>query len=223
MSQHTSPSLPADRAEIVSLLKRVAKLLKRECSQDQQLSVFQNQIACSYGYLNWSMLHQHVSEMPQSQFEGFAARVEQNAHVRAILRPHKPIKCALFSESLGYLAPELKEDDAQAIVLADATKIKAKMESDDGYYYNVAKVKFHSERLNKGFFEVPLVAPRGDDLHWIEGFHQVNAVIEQGLRVVPIGTSLALAQQLKSQVGVSDPVAASRHPYDFSGCDATVV
>ena len=120
MSQQTSSSLSADRAEIVSLLKRVAKLLKRECPQDQQLTVFQNQIACSYGYLNWSMLHQHVSEMPQSQFEGFATRVEQNVHVQAILRLRKPIKCSLFSESLGYLARELKEDDVQAIVLADA-------------------------------------------------------------------------------------------------------
>lgn len=223
MSQQTSSSLSADRAEIVSLLKRVAKLLKRECPQDQQLTVFQNQIACSYGYLNWSMLHQHVSEMPQSQFEGFAARVRQNVYVQAILNPRKPIKCELFSKSLGYLASEFEDGEAQAIVLADATKIKAKMESDDGYYYNVAKVKFQRERLNKGFFEVPLVVPRGDDWHWIEGFHQVNAAIEQELRVVPIGTSLALAQQLKSQVGVSDPAAAARHPYDFSECDATVI
>lgn len=222
MSQQPS-SLSADRAEIVSLLKRVAKLQKRESLQDQQLSVFQNEIACSHGYPNWSMLHQHVSEMQQPQFEDFAARVRQNGYVQAILRTHKPIKCQLFTMSLGYLASELEEGEAQAIVLADATKIRAKMESDDGYYYNPAKVKFQKGRLDKGLFEVPLVVPRGDDLTWIEGFHQVNAAIEEGLGVVPIGTSLALAQQLKSLVGVGDSVAAARHPYDFSECDATVV
>lgn len=56
-----------------------------------------------------------------------------------------------------------------------------------------------------------------------EGFHQVNAAIEEGLTVVPIGTSLALAQQLKSLVGVSNPHTVASHQYDFSKSDATVV
>ncbi|WP_259460977.1 hypothetical protein [Paraburkholderia sp. BL23I1N1] len=76
--------------------------------------------------------------------------------------------------------------------------------------------------LKKGSFEVPLIVPRGSDLHWIEGFHQVNAAIEEGITVVPIGTSVSLAPQLKTLVGVAhqntDP-----SPYDFSECAAIVV
>ncbi|ADG20886.1 hypothetical protein [Paraburkholderia atlantica] len=61
----------------------------------------------------------------------------------------------------------------------------------------------HKGMLKKGLFEVPLVAPRSRGLHWIEGFHKVNAAIEEGMTVVPIGTSLALAQRLKTLVGAS--------------------
>lgn len=132
------------------------------------------------------------------------------------------IKCTLFSKSIAHVAREFRVGDAQAIVLADAKKLKAVMESNDVYYYNAARVEMHKGLFKKGMFEIPLVAPRGDGLHWIEGFHQVNAALEEGMTVVPIGTSLALAEQLKGMVGAShDDTAGS--PFDFSACDATLM
>ncbi|MEM5440119.1 hypothetical protein [Paraburkholderia diazotrophica] len=132
------------------------------------------------------------------------------------------IKCTLFTKNIGHVAREFRVGDAQAIVLSDAKKLKAVMESNDVYYYNAAKVEMHRGLFKKGVFEVPLVAPRGDGLHWIEGFHQVNAALEEGMTVVPIGTSLVLAEQLKALVGAScDDTAGS--PFDFSACDATIM
>lgn len=132
------------------------------------------------------------------------------------------IKCTLFSKNIGHVAREFRDGDAQAIVLSDAKKLKAVMESNDVYYYNAAKVEMHKGMFKEGMFEVPLVAPRGDGLYWIEGFHQVNAALEEGMTVVPIGTSLALAEQLKAMVGASRNDTAG-NPFDFSACDATIM
>lgn len=227
MSQLNTHSLPADRAEIVDLLRRAAKNLKKS-RPDQQLVTFQDEIARSYGYQNWSMLHKNARIMTQSEFASFAARIVQNADAQGILlaRPKfaetRVIKCKLFSKNIGYLVNEFNDGDAQAIVLSDSHTVKSVMESNDAYYYNAGKVEMHRELLRQGMFEVPLVAPTGDYLHWIEGFHQVNAAIEEGMTVVPIGTSLALAQQLKSLVGVTIPDTAADR-YDFSECGASVV
>ncbi|MFL9987654.1 hypothetical protein [Paraburkholderia sediminicola] len=227
MSQLNTHSLPADRAEVVDLLRRAAKNLKKN-KPDQKLVVFQDEIASSYGYQNWSMLHKNARNMTQSQFAHFAALVLRNLESRgfhlaqAKVAEASPIKCKLFSKNIGYLANEFNDGDAQAIVLSDSHTVKSVMESNDAYYYNAGKVEMHRELLRQGMFEVPLVAPTGDYLYWIEGFHQVNAAIEEGMTVVPIGTSLALAQQLKSLVGVTIPDAAADR-YDFSACGASVM
>lgn len=224
MNEHP---LPVGRAEIIGLLKRVAWNLK-ESKPDQQLATFQNEIACSYGYQNWSMLRKHARTMTQSEFASFAERIRQDVDAQGILLARlkfietRVIKCALFSKNIGYIAHEFRDGEAQAIVLSDSNKVKAALESNDVYYYNVAKVEMHKRWLNNRFFEVPLVAPRGEYLHWIEGFHQVTAAIEEGMKVVPIGTSLALAEKLKSLVGLSGS-GTVRHPYDFSECEAAVV
>ncbi|KND57277.1 hypothetical protein BVER_02694c [Candidatus Burkholderia verschuerenii] len=100
-------------------------------------------------------------------------------------------------------------------------KIKALMEGNDAYYYNAPKVKMYRELLKQGRFEVSLVAPREGDLYWIEGFHHVNAAIEEGMTLVPIGTSVSLAPQLKALVGAAHQ-SADPSTYDFSECAATV-
>lgn len=229
MSQLNPHALPSDRAEIIELLKRAAKKLKKSGS-DQKLAVFQDEIARSLSYQNWSILRKNAARMTQLQFAVFAAQVVQkvNVHEALLAQPKLveagTIKCTLFSPNIGYLGYGFKDREPQAIVLSDVNKIQAAMESNDAYYYNAGKVHRHKIQLKKGSFEVPLVAPRGigDYLIWIEGFHQVNAAIENGLTIVPIGTSLALAQILKSLVGVSSPDTVA-HPYDFSKCEATVV
>ncbi|WP_321853858.1 hypothetical protein [Paraburkholderia tropica] len=227
MSQLTTYSLPADRAKVVELLRRAAKKLKKGQS-DQKLGMSQDEIARSYGYQNWSILHKNARTMTQSQFASFAELVMRNLDAGGIhvAQPNivesRRIKCALFEKNIGYTASEFKDGEVQAIVLCDSEKIKAALESNDLYYCNVAKVEMHKRWLNNNFFEVPLVAPRDGHLHWIEGFHQVTAAVEEGMSALPIGTSLALAQELKSLVGVSSPDAVA-HPYDFSECDATVV
>ena len=50
----------------------------------------------------------------------------------------------------------------------------------------------------------------------------MNAALEEGMTIVPIGTSLSLAEQLKELVGASrDDTADS--PFGFSACDATIM
>lgn len=227
MSQLTTRSLLVDRAKIIGLLKRVAKNLKKS-DPNQKLAVYHDNIARSYGYSNWSMLHKNAEQMTQPQFEAFVALVVQNVDVQKVLLSQPElfgvqiVKCTLFSKNLGYLASKFSEGEPQAIVLSDSKKLKVMMESTGVYYYNAGKVNMHKVMFRKGLFEVPLVVPEGNNLKWIEGFHQVNAAIEMGMRIVPIGTSLALAQQLRSLIGVSTRNTVAS-PYDFSECDATVM
>ncbi|MBB3261666.1 hypothetical protein F4827_006588 [Paraburkholderia bannensis] len=225
MSTRYSRLIAPDREKFLDLLRREAQNRKK-ANPGQILSVYQNELAKSYSYSNWSMMHRHVSRMKQSQFDDFCSKVLANLRTNVAnisLREQRPkVKCALFSPNIGYVAREFKDGDPQAIVLADATKIKAEMESNDVYYYNAGKVHMHKGYLKSGLFEIPLVAPRSEYLHWIEGFHQVNAAIELGMKVIPVGTSLALAQELKSLVGTANPTG-SREQFDFSGCEATVM
>lgn len=151
---------------------------------------------------HWFVSMRHVKRLIEEW------RVEHNTE-----RPHS---------SLGYLASKFSEGEPQAIVLSDSKMLKVMMESTGVYYYNAGKVNMHKVMFRKGLFEVPLVVPEGNNLKWIEGFHQVNAAIEMGMRIVPIGTSLALAQQLRSLIGVSTRNTVAS-PYDFSECDATVM
>lgn len=89
-----------------------------------------------------------------------------------ILKPRQNmIKCTLFSKSIAHVAREFRVGDAQAIVLADANKLKVEMESNDVYYYNAARVEMHKGLFKKGMFEVPLVAPRGVILALFGAFH----------------------------------------------------
>ncbi len=227
MSQLTTRLLLADRAKVISLLKRVAKSLKKS-DPDQKLAVYHDNIARSYGYSNWSMLHKNAEQMTLPQFEAFVALVVQNVDVQKVLLSQPEffgiltVKCRLFSKSLGYLADEFSDGEPQAIVLSDSKKVQEMMESNGVYYYNAGKVHMNKELLRKGFFEVPLVVPTEGNLEWVEGFHQVNAALEMGVRIVPMGTSLALAQHLSSLVGASNRNTVAS-PFDFSECDATVI
>ncbi|BEU25565.1 hypothetical protein [Paraburkholderia caribensis] len=226
MSKITRHFLPAERAEILELLKRVAKI-RQKSDPHPILSAAQDQVAHGYAYLNWSLLHRHVAKMAQPEFAVFADRVLHSDDVRKI-RPARAkservadIKCELFSKNIGYLAEGFGDGDPQAIVLADSNRLSELMKSNDAYYYHPAKVLRHRERLRKGKFEVPLVAPEQWGVYWVEGFHQVTAALEEGMTTIPVGTSLALAQQLKSLVGVRSH-GKTGHRYDLSDCIATV-
>lgn len=228
MSQLTVHTPSAACIELLDVLKRNAKQLKKH-QRTQKLAVCQDEIARSYGYANWSMLHKNVSRMAPQQFEIFAAQVvlREGVDMHPTYRPateqaNGKLKCRLFSESLDFLADEFAEGEAQGIVLAEPARIADVMERNSSYYYNPAKVEMHRRQLKKGLFEVPLVVVRQGNLDWIEGFHQVNAALEEDLPLIPIGTSLALAPALKQLVGAGSRVSTFRF-YDFSECDATVV
>ncbi|WP_234775585.1 hypothetical protein [Paraburkholderia tropica] len=132
------------------------------------------------------------------------------------------IKCSLFSKTLGHLDHAFSENDTQVIVIADTAKLKAVMESNDHYYFNAAKVDLHSRYLEKNMFEMPLVAPTGTSLKWIEGFHQINAAADRELPVLPVTTSAALAKRVKALVGASSPESA-HEIFEFSGCHGVTV
>lgn len=134
------------------------------------------------------------------------------------------IKCKLFTKTLGHVDRAFSENDTQVIVIADTTKLKAVMEANDRYYLNPAKVDMHARYFDKGVFEMPLVAPTpsGSSLKWVEGFHQISAVVNEKLPVLPVTTSAAHADRVKALVGADAPDAAYEI-YDFSECHGVSV
>ncbi|MBR8136847.1 hypothetical protein [Burkholderia cenocepacia] len=130
------------------------------------------------------------------------------------------IHCKLFTNILDHLSHRFKEGEPVAVVMADATKLKQAMMSSDAYYYNDAKVQFHAESLKKGKFEIPLICPQDDgQITWIEGFHQVQAILDTGVSDIPVSTSVGLAFQLRDLIGSANQETA-RQGYSFSGMKA---
>lgn len=132
------------------------------------------------------------------------------------------IKCSLFSKTLGHLDRAFSENDTQVIVITDTAKLKAVMEANSRYYLNQAKVEMHERYLDKGMFEMPLVAPTVDSLKWIEGFHQISAAVNGQLSVLPVTTSALHAERVKALVGASAPDSA-HEIFDFSECHGVKV
>jgi len=119
VSQHSTISLPADRAEILGLLKRVAKLQKKD-AVDQQLAAFQDRTARAYGYSNWSMLHWHVAKMTQSEFDLFIDRVMQDTDVQKLLSHARGRKSPIWRQSVSVTRwqPENTGRNTQALLAA---------------------------------------------------------------------------------------------------------
>jgi hypothetical protein len=96
MSTFPSGDSPSDRETLLDLLKRVAKQIKSTQS-DHSLSFVQDKIAKAFGYVNWSLLHKHVSTAPPKEFWKFAADVSSHPRI---------------GPALESLAPPLDEDFA---------------------------------------------------------------------------------------------------------------
>lgn len=80
MSFNSSGQTPVAVDRVVSALKRYAKKAKR-VGPEQKLSRYQDQVAISLGYNNWSMLHRHVVSMSADEIATFSALVERRLGV----------------------------------------------------------------------------------------------------------------------------------------------
>ncbi|EEF23878.1 conserved hypothetical protein [Ricinus communis] len=113
--------------------------------------------------------------------------------------------------------------DNPAIVIADMQRVIGVMDDAIAYFTNPFRRATHAGYLGEGRFEIPLLVPRpGGQLRWVEGIHQVNVAFDNGLGVIPLSTSLALANVLHALVGAPDQEAA-RQSFDFCSCGATPI
>ena len=74
---NSNVNIPADRADFIAKLKRVAKAAKRLRYPNAQLSELHDKIAKVAGYNNWSVLHRDILRMPQKRFEELEAALSQ--------------------------------------------------------------------------------------------------------------------------------------------------
>jgi hypothetical protein len=134
----------------------------------------------------------------------------------------KMIRCKLFATNLGPVDSGFIEGDDAVIVMADTEKVDAAMQRSVQYYVNEPKVRTQAVNLEKGLFEAPLVYARDGAIHWVEGFHQVTAAKNAGLKVIPLSTAARMANELKTLVGTDDKETAN-HTYSFADCRDVVV
>lgn len=76
--------LPFDREEILDVLKRLAKAIKKE-NPEQPLAFYQNELAVRFGFQNWSVLHKNVASMSNVAFARFSYKANSDAEVQSIL------------------------------------------------------------------------------------------------------------------------------------------
>jgi hypothetical protein len=131
------------------------------------------------------------------------------------------IRCKLFALNLETIDALFRRGDTAVIVLADTQKVISKMDGSGNYYSNSGKIKTRLQQLQAGYFEIPVVVPvNAEEVHWVEGIHQVNAAFEHGLGIIPISTAARYAETLKAWVGAAQPELA-HDQFDFSACAGT--
>lgn len=127
------------------------------------------------------------------------------------------IKCTLFTTNLWPVDSAFVEGDEIAIVIADTGKVDTAMKQTVRHYVNDAKIQTHSAYLKKNLFEIPLVYVHDGAVEWVEGFHQVTAAKEAGLKVIPLTTAARMAPELIALVGADDEKRATM-TYSFAEC-----
>lgn len=169
MSNFSQQNLPFDRSEALGLLKRVAKLIKKD-NPEHPLSKFQDELAASFGFPNWSMLHKNVAAMPQSKFVLFSDRVHQHPEVQAIL----------FA-SPSFL--EAAKDEMRAWVRSNYTPLIEfafyDNEAENGFSLPSEDIlnllqeefdhRFPFDAIESVAYELELEGPWGDEDYWLGG------------------------------------------------------
>lgn len=116
------------------------------------------------------------------------------------------------------MAAEFKRGDPVAVVFVDTGKLIADMGANDCYFVNDAKIAKHKDFFRKGFFEAPIVLPRGSRLMWLEGFHQMTVAVTADLPVVPVITTRLFVAETKRLVGAEN-AELYKGFFDLSGCE----
>ncbi|WP_213305990.1 hypothetical protein [Paraburkholderia sacchari] len=132
------------------------------------------------------------------------------------------IQCKLFTTHLWPVDSAYDESDEVAIVMADINKVDAAMKCTLRYYVNELKIRLHTDYLEKGIFEAPLVHVRAGSIEWVEGYHQVSAAKNAGLEVIPVSTAKRMVSELKQLVGIDDPQRAAEK-FNFMECSGVPV
>ena len=152
-----------DQTDFISLLKRFAKHAKSASEASHQLAWYQDNIACAFGYLNWSMLHKKIDRMSATEFaELFDKAIE-----------HKQI------------GPYLVEKTTRTIIEADATQEMKEWarrrftpliefafydsESENGFAWPEVDIAYELEEQFGGRFPSEMIRKIGIDLEVDEG------------------------------------------------------
>lgn len=80
--------IPAQRQELIDLLKRVAKRKRRQLLEERNntpLSALHDRVATVLGYDNWSLFHKDVGRMTDAHFAQISAKVHADHAIQEFL------------------------------------------------------------------------------------------------------------------------------------------
>jgi hypothetical protein len=81
IDMRTTFFIPLPRQVVLDSLKKYAKSEKKNSQSNNKLSWFQDQLAMSFGYNNWALLHKHVLGKDDEDYLEFEQLVHERADV----------------------------------------------------------------------------------------------------------------------------------------------